>query len=566
MIVLLAALACAGTWAAGQVRSIRDRSEVAKMTEKMKTACVGRYLVDVPNEAEVSLSGERISGFAIDTVEESEAVFHQRVAAREAEIAARGADPADNDEGGMIEARDLRIPGMTGRAFVYGRSRGYMMNGDRRVDMESVSIEVHAHTGELSFSLSATSKQESSVREAEALLARLQMRSEEEIPTVPGFCIWRGVFAEPLPEHTNEHVVLHLGLPGHPDIGLALSSTPGGQAGPSLFARVAETDAESSADEMLRVTKLRLGKRRINGIDGEEVLEKVRELNLTTGYSFMWEALGVEGDHMRPYLLLNMETGTNPRPGGKPVDSSLHEDAVLTLWDSISSSIRLRESDAPAPADPPSEPPGPKLGALATAGEVCLQSGWWKCREGGPGVDVLGGSVQWIRKGDRMPQARLLPRQTLWQKLRGLQVSIEPSQLTTWKLVDKRLRPRAPTLVALAPPGPVNAGADMPAGAGSQAVALGTSVRTAEVCPTSGWWRCGESHALDGTRWFPRGSMLPAAKFQVPAGMFGRAAGPEVILRCSTWQLMRLAEAEFVALLADGSQDAQGGNSPSTLA
>jgi hypothetical protein len=48
--------------------------------------------------------------------------------------------------------------------------------------------------------------------------------------------------------------------------------------------------------------------------------------------------------------------------------------------------------------------------------------------------------------------------------------------------------------------------------------------------------------------------------------MFGRSAGPEVIQRRSTWQLMRRAEAEFVALLADGGQEAQGGNSPSTLA
>jgi hypothetical protein len=534
------------------------------MTEKMRTLCVGRYLVDVPEHADVSLSGEMISGFTIDTVEESESAFQARMSAREAEIKARGADGNSNGEGGMVEARDLQTIGLLGRSFIYGRSRGYLMAGDRRIDMESVSVEAHAHIGGLSFSLAATGTEEASAREAEALLARLRVRGEDEIPTVPGFCIWRGVFVEPLPEHKNEHIVFHLGLPGHPDMGLALSSIAGGNTDDGLLARVAATDAESSADEMLRVTKLRSGKRDINGIAGEEVLERVRELNFTTGYGFMWEAPGVSDDLSQPYLLLNMETGTNPRPGGKPVDSSLHEDAVLALWDSILSSIRLRKSDQPPPGDPRPEPPGPRLGALATAGEVCPHSGWWKCREGGPGVDVQGGSVQWIRKGDRMPQALLLPRQTLWQKLRGLQPSIEPSQLTTWKLVDKRLRPRTPTLVALAPPGPVNATADTPSDAGPTVV-VGANVRTGEVCPASGWWRCGETHALDGTRWFPRGSTMPAATFQVPAGMFGRSAGPEVIQRRSTWQLMRIAEAEFVALLAGGGQEAQGGNAPSTL-
>lgn len=529
------------------------------MTEKMRTVCVGRYLVDVPEHADVSLSGEMIAGFAVDTVEETESAFHARMSAREAEIKARGTD--NDGEGGLVKARDLQAVGLVGRSFIYGRSRGYLMAGDRRIDIESVSVEAHAHIGDLTFSLSAKGTEEASAREAEALLGRLKLRGDDEIPAVPGFCIWRGVFVEPLPEHTNEHIVFHLGLPGHPDMGLALSSIAGGNTDDGLLARVAVTDAESSADDMLRVTKLRSGKRNIHGIEGEEVLERVRELNFTTGYGFMWEAPGLAGDPLQPNLLLNMETGTNPRPGGKPVDSSLHEDAVLALWDSISSSIRLRKFDSPPPSDPPSEPPGPKLGVLATAGEVCPQSGWWKCREGGPGVNVQGGSVQWVRKGDRMPQALLLPRQTMWQKLRGLQPSIEPSQPTTWKLVDQRLRPRTPTLVALAPPGPVTIAADTPADADPQ-VAVGTNVKTGDVCPVSGWWRCGETHALDGTRWFPRGSALPAATFQMPAGMFGRSAGPDVIQRRSTWQLMRRAGAERVALLADAGREQQGDAAP----
>jgi hypothetical protein len=444
------------------------------------------------------------------------------------------------------------------------------MEGDRRVDMESVSVEAHAHTNGLSFSLSATESSESRAKTAEELLARLRVRGEDDIPSVPGFCIWRAVFTEPLPAHKTEHISMHVGFSDHPDVALALVSLPGGNRSRSLLTRYGDMDAEASPDEMLRVSKLRTGKRAINDIAGEEVLERVRELNFATTYGFVWETQGVPDNPLQPFVSLELHGGISPRPGGKPVDTSLHEDAVLALWESISSSIRLRKSDTPPQADPPPEPPGPTLGAMATAGEVCQQSGWWKCREGGPGVDVQGGAVQWIRKGDRMPQALLLPRQTLWQKLRGLQPSIEPSQLTTWKLVDKRLRPRTPTLVALAPPGPISATADTPANAGPL-IALGTNVRTGEVCPASGWWRCGETHALDGTRWFPRGSTFPAATFQVPAGMFGRSAGPEVIQRRSAWQLMRRAEAEGVALLADSRRDAEGGTAappvgPSTLA
>ena len=341
MLLLLAVFAFGTVWAAGKVRSVRDRASVEKMTEKMKTVCVGRYLVDVPDHADVRLSGEMISGFTIDTVEETETAFRARVAAREAEIRARGANNDGSGQGGIVEARDLHISGAIGRSLIYGRSRGYLMAGDRRIDMESVSVEAHAHIG-ASFTLSARGTEVASAKEAEALLTRLRSRGEDEIPVAPGFCIRRGVFVEPLPAHKNEHVVLHLGLPGHPDIGLALSSIAGGQPDDGLLARVAMIDADASADEIWRVTKLRAGKRNINGIGGEEVLERVRESNFTTGYGFMWEAAGAPDDPLQPNLLLDMETGTNPRPGGNPVESSLHQDAVLALWDRISSSLRLR--------------------------------------------------------------------------------------------------------------------------------------------------------------------------------------------------------------------------------
>lgn len=523
------------------------------MTEKMKTVCVGRHLIDVPIQAELSLSQETVAGFDIDTVEESEAAFRARVTAREADISMRG--NATDGSGGMVEARDLRTPGLIGRTFIYGLNRGYLMKGDQRVDDEFVSIEVHAHIEGISSTLTTKYADEAEANLAEALLERLRVRGEDEVPSLSGFCVWHAVFIDPLPPRQAELVTLHLGLPGHPDMGLAFSSTPGGRSAEGLLERVAAADAEASPDELLRVTTLRSGKRDINRIAGEEVLEGVREFNFTTGYDFMWESRGVKDDPLQPYLLLNMDTGTNPRPGGRPVDSSLHEDAVLALWDRVSSSIRLRPAGPPAEPAEPSEPPSPKLGAVASAGEICPHSGWWKCREGGPGVDVQGGAVQWIGKGERMPQALLLPRQTLWQKLRGLQSSIEPTKPTSWKLVDQRLRPRTPALLALAQAGaPVFASGGDAQTLGGGVVPLGISVRTADVCPASGWWRCEEMHALDGARWFSRGCTMPAATFQLPGGMFARNAGPQVIQRRSTWRLMRHAEAQHAALVGDGTQ------------
>lgn len=379
-VVLLLVSSRVAAWAAGQPRNVNDRAIVTDMMSRKNTVCVGRFLVDVPTRADFSLAGGRIAGFEIDAVVESKTVFADRMATREAELRARDATDDRTGNGGLIAARDLAGGGLFGRSFFHGRSRGYMMEGDRRIDMASVSVEAHAYLDGLSSTLSATAVQEGSVREAEALLARLRLRGEYEIPNVPGFCIWRAVFVDPLPKHTSEWITLHVGLPDHPDMGLAFDSTAGGRTDSSLLERVAHTDAEADLVEKLSVTKLRSGKRRINGIDGEEEIERVGELNFTTGYNLMWGSQGSEGDPLRPFLLMNIETGTNLRPGGRPVDSSLYEDAVLALWDGITSSIRLGKPDV-ITGDTESVPDKP-------SSQPCLQLDKTRCMSGEVMFDI----------------------------------------------------------------------------------------------------------------------------------------------------------------------------------
>jgi hypothetical protein len=320
------------------------------MTARKKTVCVGRYLVDVPVQAEVELSGGMLDGFDIATVEESEAAFRSRLAEREVELRAREADVAANTDGGIAEARDSRIAGMVGRTYIYARSSGYMMDGDRRVYLQSVSVESHAHKNGVSFSLTARSAEEASASEAEALLARIRPLALNEIPAEPGFCVPRGVFVDPLPVHHGEHMLMHLTLPDHADLGITFASFAGMRPGPGLLARTAETDATIGADVLLRMTKLRTGKRSINGVDGEELLLRAREFNFATTYGFSWEAAGKPDDPTLPFLSIELRTGSSERPGGRPVDSGLCQDALFALWNSITSSIRPRVNERKAVA------------------------------------------------------------------------------------------------------------------------------------------------------------------------------------------------------------------------
>lgn len=197
------------------------------------------------------------------------------------------------------------------------------------------------------------------------------------------------------------------------------------------------------------------------------------------------------------------------------------------------------------------EPMPIPIGTDALAGEICPQSGWWRCGDGDNGTGVMGGQRQYIKQGDRMPQALLLPSPSLWERVRGLQPSFEAKDRTSWTLVDKRTRKRVPPSLRLAdamPAAPVALEAKWgDALADTITLPAGSFATTGSPCPASGWWRCEEPNALDGTRWFAQGGLLPPATFALPPGVFGKT---QAIQRRSVWQLMRHAsapEAEPVA-------------------
>lgn len=101
MLVVVLCVGLAATWAVGQAvdkreAARRDRNEVGRLTDKMKTVCVGRFLIDMPIAAQVELRQARVDGFDISAFHELDEEFHRRVADRKAQIVAtpdwRGGD------------------------------------------------------------------------------------------------------------------------------------------------------------------------------------------------------------------------------------------------------------------------------------------------------------------------------------------------------------------------------------------------------------------------------------------------------------------------------------------
>lgn len=550
-----------GAWAIGEVRdqraaAQRDKDEVARMTQKMTTVCIGRFLVDMPEETRLELANPRIHGFDISSVDEPEADFKVRLAQREARLRATPDRLGGNKN--VESVREVKTEnGVTGKIFVHSRTvmEGTRMRGleQERYRFEGVAIEALVHGQGLSFDLSATDYDPAKIENLSKLVAKLVPNPTNEAPKEPGFCISQAWFRDPLTADQGERVTMHARLPSHPDIRFLAILAAGNKPAPqSLLERSAVTESGLAPDEKKRISRLRADRRTIGGVVGDELVRRFVEQNDSIGYSFWWEVDGTEDNVFIPHVLFQMDSGESDNG---PVPSSLSQEAVMALWDKISSSIRLRPTQErkPVAALPPPTP----LGTYALAGDRCPESGWWLCGDGGGGIGVLGGQRQYIKKGDRMPQALLLPPQTMWEKLRGVQPSFESATQTSWKLVDKRNRKRVPSSLPLAQATPVAAAGMSGSGAGprimeEQGVPVGSFAATGVPCPASGWWRCEDPRALDGTRWFAQGSLLPSATFALPPGAFGGSAhGAQSIERRGAWRLMRLADAPVQASRGD---------------
>jgi hypothetical protein len=348
-IATLAAALFLGAWVTSAVSSDRDRKTVAKLTGTTKTVCVGRFLIDLPADADVSLGRAFIGGFDIAAIAETETEFQRRIRARETEIRQTALNELGKEN---LEARpELTGPGLRGAAFVFGRWGTSWMEKERRVQVDAVAVEGHVHhsAGDVSFNFTAKNYDPTRFGKLPILVSHLAERAAHEIPTKPGFCIDRGLVTAPPAAQQNESVTMFAGLPGHPDLAIVFSTRAGTRRERGLLARSAAALARQPYFVRAAFSTLAEGERTINGLAGEQVVMKVTEANLTNNFSFDWETAGREDDVHTPLLTLELQSGISPRAGGRPVQSSLSEAALTDLWNQISSSIRLRPSAGAPP-------------------------------------------------------------------------------------------------------------------------------------------------------------------------------------------------------------------------
>jgi len=274
-----------------------------------------------------------------------------------------------------------------------------------------------------SFNLTMNYSDDSDLKKLAELATQFRSREENEIPSEAGYCFEGGFITEPITAKQSERTTMFVGLNGHPDVSIALDMTAGISTGETLLER---HDRTSAGDEFRsRFHLFKRGTRMLNGQAGDELLERVHELNGNYGHKFMWEAAHNRTDNVF-FPLMSFELSTGNSQPGTTVDSSLTDAEALALWDKMLSSLRVRPVVVAEPVA--ATPTQAAIGTRANSGMACPASGWWHCLNA-----LAQDNTRWFQRGQILPKASLQRQKSILDRLKG-----KPgltSKPTVWEFV-----------------------------------------------------------------------------------------------------------------------------------
>ncbi|MDK6078432.1 T6SS immunity protein Tli4 family protein [Massilia varians] len=424
---LLAALAGIGAYAA--IDRKQDIGKVQAMTQQMKTVCVGRLLIDVPADARVVYRQASVGGATFSAAPGStpETLASSLKEVRELLTGAvNELDMPSFEKQADVDAIDFKATVM-----YYNRKKpsSWFENGQRVSSGEqAITVEAYGLKNDVLYHFKAVDTASPRYeKNVEGLIGKFESRSEDAIPTQSGFCADRSLVHDPIPADDHEQVTVFVALKGYPDVAIRLDSAVQDKPVTSLLERDVKNEGRLVHPE--RTATLRKGVRPLNGIEGEEVLLRIKEENGTTGHFAMWASRNKVGDVMALAITLEIETGRGKR--GERVNASLSDEALMQLWDKVSATLRIRPTAQAGQKRASPATSKLSLGEMSATGAVCPETGYWECTEGG---SVVGGRRQFFRAGERLPQVLVSGTPSLWQKLSGNRPQHRVD--TVWTLVD----------------------------------------------------------------------------------------------------------------------------------
>lgn len=266
------------------------------------------------------------------------------------------------------------------------------------------------------------------------LLPNLRARAAGEVPSQSDFCLKDGFIANSGRAAQFEDAGISFKFAQWPGVLVSVRTMTITKTGePSLLKRMGSGGVPDAFKNLAsRIQILRRGGREINGRSGEEMLSTAPVEGGFHLHQFKWEAQGTSIDEpLKPTLVVELQSGMT-LSNGEPVRPKLTDEQAIAVFDAVASSLRIRPTEADKTSAVDLLPDVP-LGALSQTALFVLKPAGG-CAPEANGHTLDGGGRQDFVAGSVLPPAYVPSTPTIAEGLLGKRPRYAVS--TTWQSVD----------------------------------------------------------------------------------------------------------------------------------
>ncbi|CAM2189942.1 Tle cognate immunity protein 4 C-terminal domain-containing protein [Paraburkholderia sacchari] len=329
--------------------SQKEKQVVTELTAKLKARCVGRYLIDMPEDAS-EYGDAKILGVDITAKAMTEEAYRQEIEQREVVLKTvkdnyprpvlYEVGPIHGKDTYYFIYRDAVIDSPATRYIEgYKWDRGYRF-------LLKIEASDYLHPNQTNDPIVKKFDVKNDVPAKTALvfsiMEKLSGRPKEEIPTEPGLCFAGGF----LPGRATDDQFVNSGfrLANNRDVffDVLVDTEPHGN---TTLLQHADSPEGRWALKAMDAKVIRKGVVDLSGVKAEEWLFEGLKPGDGRGDSFSLSVHGTTSGPATPYLSLDMNTGGRLEIGGKFVSletGSLSTGEAVALWDAVSRTVRLR--------------------------------------------------------------------------------------------------------------------------------------------------------------------------------------------------------------------------------
>ncbi|TDR30684.1 T6SS immunity protein Tli4 family protein [Hydromonas duriensis] len=357
-------------------------AKIEQLFQHTKNVCFGRYVLTVPQEAQVIFGDTNINlqpnAIRANRAKETKQIAEEHLKKlrdeyRTFQLLSHKPGPVAGSWFYSFYTSDSRAEGGSGfvtllvpfgsDAFQYGRNFTDRQKLLKLFKNPSLIKEADDRGD-------PTSEQDA-FNKLMVMVKNTRYRDDNEVPTEAGFCVSHG-FIRDSSYSQREEVQFGLRFPSLPDVTFSVKSenfgSLEGENGWGILKRVQKQKSLSGSKysgEFLRIGAAPLH----TWQQGEEVLARVRG---TGALEFTWSQVGSKGSIANPNnLTVKLFNKVEGDSAGSADSSSVSDEEAVALWDKLLSSFKFRV--------PVGEGSSTGAGAAVKPGSICPKTGFWRC-------------------------------------------------------------------------------------------------------------------------------------------------------------------------------------------